>query len=186
MKNPFSLLCVDIAFCESFTCKCYCLRPQVFDKKALATYGNVTEWLLVSWLLALMSWLLSIMELTFLWSSHNAIKVGEKSDSNPFTREIKQASLRGKGYLWRMWSAMEQARLHEWPVLPEPVLVCLFFVALHPKSTAMVMAGRSVHLTTLFLGKLEQAVYQYFVHILSLVTDNNPSWMLQLKGGEWP
>ena len=34
----------------------------------------------------------------------------------------------------------------------------------------MVMAGRSVYLTTLFLGKLEQAVNQYFVHILSLVT----------------
>ena len=27
------------------------------------------------------------------------------------------------------------------------------FVALHPKSTAMVMAGRSVHLTTLFHGQ---------------------------------
>ena len=26
-----------------------------------------------------------------------------------------------------------------------------------------------------FLGKLEQAVNQYFVHILLLVTDNNPS-----------
>ena len=39
----------------------------------------------------------------------------------------------------------------------------------------MVMAGRSVYLTTLFLGKLEQAVNQYFVHILSFVTDNNPS-----------
>ena len=54
---------------------------------------------------------------------------------------------------------------------------CLFvcFVALRPRSTAMVMAGRSVHLTTLFfLGKLEQAVNQYFVHILSLVTNNNP------------
>ena len=38
---------------------------------------------------------------------------------------------------------------------------CLFvFVALRPKSTAMVMAGRSIHLTTLFLGKLEQAVNQ--------------------------
>ena len=33
-------------------------------------------------------------------------------------------------------------------------MVCLFvcFVALRPKSTAMVMAGRSVHLTTLFPG----------------------------------
>ena len=32
---------------------------------------------------------------------------------------------------------------------------CLFvcFVALRPKSTAMVMAGRSVHLTTLFPGQ---------------------------------
>ena len=49
------------------------------------------------------------------------------------------------------------------------------FVALHPKSTAMVMAGQSVHLTTFFLGKLEQAVNQYFVHILLLVTDNNLS-----------
>ena len=39
---------------------------------------------------------------------------------------------------------------------------------------------------TFFLGKLEQAVNQYFVHILSLVTDNNPSWMIQGKGGEWP
>ena len=34
------------------------------------------------------------------------------------------------------------------------------FVALRPKSTAMVIAGRSVHLTTLFLGRLEQAVNQ--------------------------
>ena len=53
------------------------------------------------------------------------------------------------------------------------MFVC--FVALRPKSTAMVMVERSVHLTTLFLGKLEQAVNQYFVHILLLVTDNNPS-----------
>ena len=30
---------------------------------------------------------------------------------------------------------------------------------------------------TFFLGKLNQAVKQYFVHILKLVTDNNPSWI---------
>ena len=53
------------------------------------------------------------------------------------------------------------------------LFVC--FVALHPKSTAMVMAGLSVDLTTLFLCKLEQAVNQYFVLKLSLVTDNNSS-----------
>ena len=39
----------------------------------------------------------------------------------------------------------------------------------------MVLAGRSVQLITLFVGKLEQAVNEYFVHILSLVADNNPS-----------
>ena len=35
------------------------------------------------------------------------------------------------------------------------ILHCLFacFVALRPKSTAMVIAGRSVHLTTLFPGQ---------------------------------
>ena len=35
------------------------------------------------------------------------------------------------------------------------VLDCLFvcFIALRPKSTAMVMAGRSLHLTTLFPGQ---------------------------------
>ena len=38
----------------------------------------------------------------------------------------------------------------------------------------MVMSGRPVHTTTLFfLGKLDYAVNQYFVHILSLVTDKN-------------
>ena len=51
----------------------------------------------------------------------------------------------------------------------------VWFVALRPKSTAMVMVGGLVHLTSLFHCKLEQAVNQYFVHILSLVTDNNPS-----------
>ena len=57
------------------------------------------------------------------------------------------------------------------------IFVCS--VALRPKSTAMVMAGRVPGQFTwphFFLGKLEQAIiYQYFVHILSLVTDNNPS-----------
>ena len=30
------------------------------------------------------------------------------------------------------------------------IILCVVFVALPPKSTAMVIAGRSVHLTTLF------------------------------------
>ena len=54
--------------------------------------------------------------------------------------------------------------------------ICLFaFVALRPKPTAMVNDGRSVHQPHFFLVKLEQVVNQYFVHILWLVTDNNPS-----------
>ena len=58
------------------------------------------------------------------------------------------------------------------------LFVC--FVAVRPKTTAMVMAGWS----HFFLGKLEQAVNQYFVQILSLVTDNSPSCMIQRKVGE--
>ena len=39
-------------------------------------------------------------------------------------------------------------------LLKSHCFVCLFvFVALRPKSTAMVIAGRSVHLTTLFPGQ---------------------------------
>ena len=62
-------------------------------------------------------------------------------------------------------------------------LVCCFT----SQSTAMVMSRRSVHLTTLFLGKLEQAVKPvwYFMLILLLVNDNITSWMSQRKG-EWP
>ena len=33
------------------------------------------------------------------------------------------------------------------------IIVLFVFVALRPKSTAMVIAGRSVHLTTLFPGQ---------------------------------
>ena len=52
------------------------------------------------------------------------------------------------------------------------LFVC--FVALRPKSTAMVMAGRSVHNNTFSWASLiEQAVNQYFVHILSLVFLND-------------
>ena len=46
------------------------------------------------------------------------------------------------------------------------------------QSTAMVMLRQSVHLTTLFPGQAWlSGLNQYFVHILWLVTDNNPSWI---------
>ena len=45
------------------------------------------------------------------------------------------------------------------PTMIQVICLFVYFVALSPKSTAMVMAGRSVRLTTL-LGRLEQAVNQ--------------------------
>ena len=39
---------------------------------------------------------------------------------------------------------------HPWTL---GIILFICFVALCPKSTAMVMAGRSVHLTTLFSGQ---------------------------------
>ena len=42
---------------------------------------------------------------------------------------------------------------HSPELLPEVIVLFVCFVALRPKSTAMVMAGRSVHLTTLFPGQ---------------------------------
>ena len=44
----------------------------------------------------------------------------------------------------------------------------------------------SPNLTIFFSGQAWTSSYQYFVNILSLVTDNNPSCMIQMKGGEWP
>ena len=43
--------------------------------------------------------------------------------------------------------------------------LCLFvcFVALRPKSTAMVMAERSVHLTKLFPGQAKHTCFKYYL-----------------------
>ena len=43
--------------------------------------------------------------------------------------------------------------LELWITVSFPVVLFVCFVALRPKSTAMVIAGRSVHLTTLFPGQ---------------------------------
>ena len=54
------------------------------------------------------------------------------------------------------------------------------------QSTAKVMLRWSVHLTTLFPGQTWlEAANQYFVHILSLVTDNNPSWFGERTKANW-
>ena len=60
-----------------------------------------------------------------------------------------------------------------------PHCVAVFFVCLSywftSQSTAMVILGWSVHLPTLSLGKLEQAVKRYVLHILSLFSFLNHS-----------
>ena len=50
----------------------------------------------------------------------------------------------------------------------------------------MTMSGRSDNLPHFFLGKVEQAVIQYVVHILSLITDSDPlfsekNWQLHIN-----
>ena len=53
---------------------------------------------------------------------------------------------------------------------------CLFVLLLYVPSQQL-WSWRDGQFTVphFFLGKLKQAVNQYFVHILSLVTDHNPS-----------
>ena len=55
-------------------------------------------------------------------------------------------------------------------------MICLFVCCFTSQVNSYGHGGTvSSHSHTFFLGKLEQAVNQYFVHILSLVTDNNQS-----------
>ena len=53
----------------------------------------------------------------------------------------------------RFLHGMEIFEQLPWVSLKGVIVVLFVFVALHPKSTAMVIAGRSVHLTTLFPGQ---------------------------------
>ena len=57
-----------------------------------------------------------------------------------------------------------------------------------PWSTAMVMSGWSVHLTTLFfLVKLDKAVYQYnALHAHTFACDWQQLFLNQRNGGKWP
>ena len=73
-----------------------------------------------------------------------------------------------------------------WCPKHDHVIVCLFVLLLYvPSQQLWSWRDGQFTLPHFFLGKLEQAVNQYFMHILLLVTDNNPSWMIQRKGGEW-
>ena len=54
-------------------------------------------------------------------------------------------------------------------------LVCLFLLLYVPCQQLWSLRDGQFTLPHFFLGRLEQAVNQKFVHIISLVTDNNPS-----------
>ena len=61
-------------------------------------------------------------------------------------------------------------------VMTHIVLQCFAcFVALNPNQTLWSLWDGQSPNFSFFLGKLEQAVNQYFVHILLLVTDSNSS-----------
>ena len=57
-------------------------------------------------------------------------------------------------HFWTSWGVLGCPRV-SWGIKTDRFFKCLFvcFVALRPKSTAMVIAGRSVHLTTIFPGQ---------------------------------
>ena len=55
--------------------------------------------------------------------------------------------------------------------------ICLLAWCLTLESTTMVMSGQSVHITILFPSASLTKCLTSFVHILSLVTDNNPAWI---------
>ena len=64
--------------------------------------------------------------------------------------------LRSKSFLiWTYASALLLAvlKVKSYIIYKTILFVCFVFVALRPMSTAMVIAGRSVHLTTLFPGQ---------------------------------
>ena len=68
-----------------------------------------------------------------------------------------------------------------------PLFICLFW-CFTSKWTAMVMSGRSVHLTTLcsWAGLNKRLTRSSCTYIQWLETDNIPSLMNQWKGGKWP
>ena len=66
------------------------------------------------------------------------------------------------------------------PIHLQDFRYCLFVLLLYVPLNSYGHYGTVSYLTTLFP---EQAVNQYFLHILSLVTDNNPSWMIHSVKG---
>ena len=78
-----------------------------------------------------------------------------------------------------------QSQNPEFRTNPENFHSCLFVCLLLyvPSQQLWSWWDSQFTLPHFFLGKLEQVVNQYFVYILSLVTDNNP-WMIQRKEGE--
>ena len=83
--------------------------------------------------------------------------------------------VRSKGLLWQ--AVKTQMKMQHFITLRQNVGWLVWFFT--SKSTAMVMSGRSVHLGNFFPEQawLNKTVNKYFVHILLLLTGNNPSWI---------
>ena len=73
--------------------------------------------------------------------------------------------------IWSVFKYMKQTKYADILIL----FVCLFCCFTSQVNSCGHGGKDSSPNHTFFLGKLEQAVNQYFVHILSLVIDNNPS-----------
>ena len=72
------------------------------------------------------------------------------------------------GDLYRVKQVDKAVRFHD--LLQKLKCLVGWFIALRPSQ--QLWSGQNGQFT--YLGKLGQAVNQYFVHILSFVTDNNP------------
>ena len=87
------------------------------------------------------------------------------------------------------WNESQFLKLHSHAILTQAGILtefgmyCFALLLYVPLNSYGCVGSVSSQNHIFFLGKLEQAVHQYFVHIRSLVTDSNPSWMNQRKGG---
>ena len=87
---------------------------------------------------------------------------------------------------------MAEPILYYWPNIDLQAAIQLIVSELCPLTHAEAILNSLLWHVLVFFSKererervAENETITYFVHILSLVNDNNPSWTIQGKGGEW-
>ena len=78
---------------------------------------------------------------------------GKKRSKFPLQDTDKEMQMWEKFSAQKNWSTTCILKLSKGHDIIHEMIVLFVFVALRPMSTAMVIAGRSVHLTTLFPGQ---------------------------------